>query len=163
MGVEVTDRASLLPRRGRGSASRLCKAGDRLLAATDRLRWLLSLVVVGDREMRTLNRKYRGRDKATDVLSFSQLEGEEIELGKSERHLGDVVISLPTARRQAERGGWTLEEELLRLTVHGLLHVLGYDHDASRREATRMRREETRLCDLLATHGFDCAREDGVE
>jgi probable rRNA maturation factor len=160
MGVDVTDRAALLPRRGRASAARLRNAGTRLLAAVDHESSGLSLAIVGDREMKRLNREYRGRDRTTDVLSFSQLEGDEVP-ACDEIHLGDVVISLPRARSQARFGGWTLEEELLRLLVHGVLHALGYDHEKSRREALRMRREELRLCDALAREGYPCAREDG--
>ncbi len=160
MGVDVTDRSALLPRRGRASAARLRNAGAKLLAAVDHESSGLSLVIVADREMKRLNREYRGRDRTTDVLSFSQLEGDEVASG-DEIHLGDVVISLPRARGQAKDGGWTLEEELLRLLVHGLLHALGYDHEKSRREALRMRREELRLCHALAREGYPCACEDG--
>lgn len=159
MGVDVTDRAALLPRRGRASAARLRSAGTKLLAAVDHESSGLSLVIVADRAMKRLNREYRGHDRTTDVLSFSQLEGGEV-AACDETHLGDVVISLPRARSQARAGGWTLEEELLRLLVHGLLHTLGYDHEKSRREALRMQREEARLCDALAREGFLCARED---
>ena len=161
MGVEVTDRAGLLPRRGRASRARLAAAAERLLAATDRATGQLSVVVVGDRAMRTLNRSYRGRDKTTDVLAFSQIEGAPVLTGEDDSEaLGDVVIALPAARRQARAGGWTLEEELLRLLVHGVLHLLGYDHEKSRREAARMRRAELRLCGVLAAAGYACARED---
>jgi len=161
MGIDVTDAGRLLPRRGHGSAARLRRAGALLLAAVGRPDWQLSLVLVGDGEMRRMNRAYRGRQKTTDVLSFSQLEGDDMQ-SRGELQLGDVVVSVPVAKRQARAGGWTLEEELLRLLVHGLLHVLGYDHEKSAREARRMRREEARLCDGLADSGYDCAREDGI-
>lgn len=78
---------------------------------------------VADREMRRLNRTYRGRDRPTDVLSFP---GEETLEG---RHLGDVVISVPTARRQAEEAGHRLARELRLLLLHGVLHCLGHDHE----------------------------------
>ncbi len=83
----------------------------------------LSLSLVSDREMRSLNRDWRGKDRSTDVLSFPQ----------SERGaLGDVVISLDTARRQAREGGWPLSVELRRLLAHGILHCRGHDHDTPR-------------------------------
>lgn len=84
-----------------------------------------SLVVrfVSDREMRQLNRIYRGMDVPTDVLSFS---GEESIDGL---HLGDVVISVPTARRQARCQGHGVDRELKILMLHGVLHCLGYDHE----------------------------------
>ena len=105
-------------------------------------RWLLdvgyeevSLSLVSDREMRSLNRHWRGKDKPTDVLSFPLEEG---------RHLGDVVISLDTARRQAREGGWTLGIELRRLLAHGMLHCAGYDHEKPS-DARRMQCAERRL------------------
>jgi len=97
--------------------------------------------------MRTLNRKYRGKDRTTDVLSFAFREGA---FGNLQRQvLGDIVISLPTAGRQARQAGETLNRELDRLLVHGLLHLLGYDHERGEREARRMRRREKRLLESL--------------
>jgi probable rRNA maturation factor len=94
----------------------------------------LSLSLVSDRQMRTLNRKWRGKDRATDVLSFPQ----------HGRSIGDIVISLDTARRQARQGGWSVAAELRRLLAHGLLHCLGHDHDTLA-AARRMARAERRL------------------
>ncbi|HEY2031522.1 MAG TPA: rRNA maturation RNase YbeY [Myxococcales bacterium] len=96
----------------------------------------VSLSIVPDGEMRQLNRRFRGKDKPTDVLSFPLQEGR--------RHLGDVVISLDTARRQAAEGGWPLSVELRRLLAHGLLHCAGHDHETPR-DAQRMQRAERRL------------------
>ncbi len=89
----------------------------------------LSVLLTGDAEMKALNKTYRKKDKTTDVLSFPLLEGEKISsgLGKS-LSLGDVVISLPQAQRQAARQGKKFGEELALLLVHGILHLLGYDH-----------------------------------
>ncbi|MEM7049679.1 MAG: rRNA maturation RNase YbeY [Acidobacteriota bacterium] len=78
----------------------------------------------GDRLMRQANRRFRGRDKTTDVLSFP---GEETPEG---RHLGDILISLPTARRQATAHGHSIARELRVLLIHGLLHCQGHDHEA---------------------------------
>lgn len=85
----------------------------------------ISLVLCGDDEIRRLNRDYRGLDEPTDVLSFPQ----EVEtpLPGERRLLGDVVISVPTARRQAEAAAHPLERELEWLLLHGVLHLLGYD------------------------------------
>ena len=88
----------------------------------------ISLSLVTDREMRQINRAWRAQDKPTDVLSFPLLEPGA---------LGDVVISLETARRQARAGGWPLRTELRRLLAHGIAHCRGHDH-GSRREARRM-------------------------
>jgi rRNA maturation RNase YbeY len=75
----------------------------------------------------------------------------------AERPLGDVVISLDTALRQAEEGGWTATEEVTRLLLHGLLHLLGYDHEGAAPEAERMLTEERRLAALLRSGGCPCA------
>ncbi len=98
----------------------------RALAAAGEEGAALSLALVGDEEIRVLNRDFRGVDKATDVLSFSMREGEGGQLHPE--LLGDVVISVETAARQAEEAGRTLDEELLHLAVHGLAHLCGYDH-----------------------------------
>jgi probable rRNA maturation factor len=84
----------------------------------------LSIVLVSDAQIRRLNKLYRNKDKPTDVLSFPI--GEKVE---GWLILGDIVISVDTARRQAQGLGYSLEEELKRLLVHGLVHLLGYDHE----------------------------------
>lgn len=93
--------------------------------------------------MRTLNRRYRGKDKPTDVLSFSLQEGEFAHIQPN--ILGDIVISVPTAARQAADAGHSFKKEIDRLLVHGLLHLIGYDHERGPREAARMRRKEQDL------------------
>lgn len=98
----------------------------------------LSLVLVGDRRMRRLNREYRHRDYTTDVLAFPMREAD----GPASSLLGDVVISLPQAARQAKAEGHSPDRELATLLVHGVLHLCGYDHERGAREATRMRRKE---------------------
>lgn len=107
------------------------------LAIDDETEW--SLTLVDDEAIRTFNREYRGYDKATDVLSFSQLEGDEIPLPEEADEeppvLGDVVIAVPTAKRQAEERGHSFEAELALLITHGLLHLLGEDHDTPERKA----------------------------
>lgn len=110
----------------------------------------VSVVLVDDAAIRELNRTYRGKDCATDVLSFALNEGDEPEVidGPGETLLGDIVISLPTAARQAAEYNHSLERELAFLTVHGMLHLLGYDHlkEADRQE---MRGEEEHILGLL--------------
>lgn len=99
--------------------------------------------------MRSLNRRYRGLDKTTDVLSFSLREGKfpHIQPGI----LGDIVISVPVAARQAREQGHPLRREIERLLVHGLLHLLGYDHEQGKKEALRMSRKEQQLVRALNT------------
>ena len=85
----------------------------------------LTLAVTGDAQIKRLNDKFRGENHATDVLSFPT-EGSEPQTNS--RYLGDIVISLPRAKAQAKVGGHGLEAELQLLTIHGILHLLGYDH-----------------------------------
>ena len=99
--------------------------------------------------MRTLNSAYRGKDATTDVLSFSLREGKFPHI--QPEMLGDVVISLPAAERQARAAGHSTGRELERLLVHGLLHLLGYDHEQSPQEARRMERKERQLRERLLT------------
>ena len=89
----------------------------------------VSILLTDDEGITILNRDYRDIDGPTDVLSFSQLEGEdEFAPDEEESVLGDVVISVETAERQAGEAGKNVEEEIDMLLVHGLLHLLGYDH-----------------------------------
>lgn len=89
----------------------------------------LALIVTTDEQMQELNRGFRGIDAPTDVLSFAASEGGDFVLPADlPPYLGDVIISLPAARRQAEERGRPLRDELALLIVHGCLHLLGYDH-----------------------------------
>jgi probable rRNA maturation factor len=92
----------------------------------------VTIAFVSDRAMRELNRRWRGKRGTTDVLSFP-LEQEEWEQGEG-RTLGDVVISVERAARQAEENGLTLDEEIAQLILHGLLHLCGYDHETDKGE-----------------------------
>src|SRR5690606_21198778 len=109
-----------------------------------------------DEEIRVLNRDYRGKDAPTDVLSFPLWEPEEVAdiRAHPERYperpllVGDVVISVETAARQAEEYGHGLERELAYLCVHGMLHLLGYDHEDEAARAAMRAREEAILTEL---------------
>lgn len=107
----------------------------------------LSLSLVDDPTIAELNLSYRKLDRPTDVLSFSLLEGEEATYRGN--LLGDVVISVETAAIQAQEQGVTLDEELARLLIHGVLHLVGHDHMESE-ETQRMQAEERRLSEVLA-------------
>lgn len=104
----------------------------------------VSIVLTDDAHIHELNRDYRGVDRPTDVLAFSQLEGREFPSDSALVTLGDVVISVETAARQAGEHGHSLQDELDLLTVHGILHLLGYD-DQTEEEAEEMRRHERRI------------------
>ena len=86
----------------------------------------LAIVVTGDATLRRLNRDFAGVDAPTDVLSF--------EAGEPGEYLGDVIISAPRARAQAKRGGHPFIDEMRLLVIHGVLHLLGYDHDTPGRK-----------------------------
>ncbi|HET9028966.1 MAG TPA: rRNA maturation RNase YbeY [Candidatus Aquilonibacter sp.] len=116
-----------------------------LLEAVDEPDAAISLTLVDDETIRAINREHRGKDKPTDVLSFP-LEPEPF---SQERLLGDIVISIDTARRQAADYDAPLQREIYRLLIHGLLHILGHDHEVPS-EARAMRREERRLADAIA-------------
>ncbi len=114
--------------------------------AARRLRpWLTALVAalapaaeslgarfVGDREMRRVNRQFRAKDATTDVLSFPGDEADD--------HLGDLLISVPAARRQAAAAGHSVDRELRVLLLHGVLHCLGHDHETDHGEMERLER-----------------------
>jgi probable rRNA maturation factor len=106
-------------------------------AAPRRARGEVTVALVSDARMRALNRMYRGKDYATDVLSFPAEKGR-----KGRPTLGDIVIATGVARRQARDLGHSLAVELRILSLHGLLHLLGYDHE---RDRGRMRTLEQRL------------------
>ena len=110
----------------------------------------LSLALVGDREIRKLNAKYRKKNYATDVLSFPAAKNSPEPI----RLLGDVVISVDKARAQAKERGWTVKEEVTTLLIHGIVHLLGYDHERSARDARVMGRLERRIYRALCERGF---------
>jgi probable rRNA maturation factor len=115
----------LVKKRVRGVESKLLsKIAHRALEVLGLSKVELSIVLVSDAQIKRLNKLYRNKDKPTDVLSFPI--GEKV---NGWLILGDIVISVDTAKRQAQELGYSLEEELKRLLVHGLVHLLGYDHE----------------------------------
>ena len=96
----------------------------------------LSILFVGDEQIRDLNRRYLNRDKATNVLAFPMQEGEFSGLHPS--LLGDLVISVEAAKRQSNRFGLNQMGTITLLIIHGILHLLGYEHERSRKQAQEM-------------------------
>ena len=129
-----------------GSFPELFDAAHQLLTTTDLGSAEISIVVCDDAFIHQLNREYRGKDTPTDVLSFAQREGEGAD--PEDLVLGDVVISVETATRQAERLGHSLSQELVVLLTHGFLHLLGYDHETPE-EAMEMAQAEAKLLSAL--------------
>jgi probable rRNA maturation factor len=108
-------------------------------------RGAVTIALVSDRRVRTLNRQYRGVDRATDVLSFPARDGISVEPGPQSRRtafLGDIVIARGVAARQARQAGHGERTEWRVLALHGLLHLIGYDHE---QDGGEMRRAEARL------------------
>ena len=110
----------------------------------------VSVTFTDDEGIRTLNRTYREIDRATDVLSFPLIDfegGEEPPTDEAEVMLGDIVLSLERAQAQAEEFGHSIEREVAFLTVHSMLHLLGYDHVNSDEEDAEMRRRQREVLD----------------
>ena len=118
----------------------------------------LSILLTDNKGIQELNKRYLKKDKPTDVLSFSMYEiplsvsvvrvrkNTVTEYGHGSRFLlGDIVISIETAKTQAKEDGVALYEEIARLLIHGILHLFGFDHEKSSKEAQRMKKEEERL------------------
>jgi probable rRNA maturation factor len=108
----------------------------------------LGVLVTDDEAVRRLNREYAGEDAATDVLAFSLREGEEFVSPDGVVRLGEVIISYPTASRQAAAAGRLVDEEIAHLLVHGILHLLGYDHAEAEEERVMRERERELLASL---------------
>ena len=124
------------------------KQADQILDYLDVSDKELSVLVVDDARIRQLNHQYRDKDYATDVLSFPQLDEDE-EPGIDQHLLGDVVLSIETAELQAKEHDLSLEEELILLLIHGILHLMGFDHERSDSEAVAMQKKSRMLFDKL--------------
>jgi probable rRNA maturation factor len=142
--------------RGRRYADRLCADAEGLMVAASLPECELSLSLVSDRAIRALNRTYRGIDSATDVLSFSQIEQAGVTLlnptsvkNSAGLMLGDVVISIDTAVRQAREFRVTPASRMRRLLIHGFLHLIGYDHERSPSDARKMFARERALANKI--------------
>lgn len=111
----------------------------------------VSVSFVDNKEIRKLNNIYRGKDAETDVLSFPLSEGDKLETNPETGFviLGDIVISMEMAVKQSKMYGHVLEREIAFLTVHSMLHLLGYDHETSPLEQRKMREKEESVLDKL--------------
>ncbi len=137
MSVDIThkERGKKVPTRA------LRKTAERILAFLKQDRAELSLALVDNRKIQELNARYRDRNEPTDVLSFPS--GESLPAGV--QILGDVVISVEKAEAQARKRRKTVEREIESLLIHGILHLLGYDHERSARDARIMRAMEKKV------------------
>ena len=112
----------------------------------------ISLMITGQEQIQALNRDYRGKDQPTDVLSFALQENKESEdaqafIGPPDGllHLGEIIISYPQAEVQASERGHSVKKELAELIIHGILHILGYDHEKVELEPAMAAREKAIL------------------
>ncbi|GAK49380.1 probable rRNA maturation factor [Candidatus Moduliflexus flocculans] len=134
--------------------SQLRRAAQWLLTAMQcEERCEVSITLVCDDAMHVLNRQYRGIDRPTDVLSFAFQEAREfspslVEMAEQPLALGDIIISTDTAQRQADERGHSLEREIWILLIHGMLHLLGYDHESDE-DAEEMEALERQLLDNI--------------
>lgn len=126
MAIEVINKQRLMA----VPARRLATLAEAVLKAVRRPGNSLTIALVRDRSIRDLNRKYRGKDSTTDVLSFA--------VSAAGDFLGDIVISTDMAARQAADAGHPLDRELSELVIHGALHLCGYDHETDRGEMNRL-------------------------
>lgn len=118
----------------------------------------LGLKLCLDAEMRVLNHHFRGLDRSTDVLSFPTIELEEEEARMNEGYLGDLVLSLPALVRGAKKMRHSIEEEFVEVFIHGVLHLLGFDHVKNKRDADEMFQLQGELfslvkSDIKSSHG----------
>jgi probable rRNA maturation factor len=107
----------------------------------------ISIVIMDDAQIRALNHDYRGIDRPTNVLSFPMQEGEFSNITPG--LLGDLVISAQTAAREAQDAGITLDERLSQLLVHGILHLVGFDHETGEEDARQMETKSLALLKLI--------------
>jgi rRNA maturation RNase YbeY len=131
--------------------TRLERSARAILADVGETSAELGILFVGDQRMRGLNLRYRSKDRTTDVLAFAMREAARPQVSRlMPDMLGDVVISIPTAWRQAKEAGRSLDEELACLLVHGILHLCGYDHERGEKDARRMHRRERMILRSIA-------------
>tara|TARA_Y100001960_G_scaffold85589_1_gene91551 strand:+ start:243 stop:713 length:471 start_codon:yes stop_codon:yes gene_type:complete len=122
----------------------LKKKVDAIMANLNCLDKEISILLMGDDDIRQLNKKFRDYDKPTDVLSFPQNADEDPPI-PGEIILGDIAISLDIAKIQAKEHGLKLKEEIILLLIHGILHLLGFDHEISEQEEIKMRNKTREL------------------
>ena len=132
MATEVVNRQRLAPI----DAPRSARLADAALMSSGKSNARVTVVFVRDRVIRRLNNQYRQINRATDVLSFPA--GDEMPGEANEQYLGDVVISIDTAVRQAESAGHSTEREVEELLIHGVLHLCGYDHETDNGQMNRL-------------------------
>jgi probable rRNA maturation factor len=110
----------------------------------------VSVILMDNAAMRKLNKKYRKKDYATDVISFAYREYDNPVIASEREHLGDIFISLEKAKEQAAEFGVTFSDEMTRLVVHAFCHCVGYDHERSKKEEKIMQKKEDLILSYIA-------------
>lgn len=121
--------------------------------------YLLQVSLITASQIKKINRDFRKKDKATDVLSFSRLEGFPTPIPD----IGDLILCWPIAKRQAKEYGATIEEEISRLTIHGVLHLFGYDHETNKADARKMFRLQDKILASLNCASLRAKRSNLVK
>jgi len=127
--------------------AKLQKRAQAILNALGSPEGELSILVVDDSEIKTLNKNYLNRSGPTNVIAFPMKEGDFSEINP--QLLGDVVISIETASREALQSGISTEERFAQLLVHGILHLFGFDHEKSEKDARKMEKKSNELLRLI--------------
>ncbi len=127
--------------------AKLQKRAQAILNALGSPEGELSILVVDDSEIKTLNKNYLNRSGPTNVIAFPMKEGDFSDINP--QLLGDVVISIETAGREALQSGISTEERFTQLLVHGILHLFGFDHEKSEQDARKMEKKSNELLRLI--------------
>ncbi len=122
------------------------KITEGLLASLNLADRDISILIVNNRKIRKMNRELFGRDRPTNVISFSYMDGLPGEV------IGDIVISAERAQEEARAMAVPFHERLLALVIHGMLHIMGFDHEKDRKEARRMRYREGKMLASVRNH-----------
>jgi probable rRNA maturation factor len=148
ISIEVTVEAARLDLAALSLLAERVMTGEEVAQAT-----ALAVLITDDDEVREMNRDFLGIDEPTDVLSFPD-EADDFVVGMAdEKLLGDIAVALPTAQRQADEAGLSLDAEVGHLLVHGILHLCGYDHVDSPADEARMREREEHYLGPDVHHG----------
>ncbi|MDX2439306.1 MAG: rRNA maturation RNase YbeY [Desulfobacterales bacterium] len=146
MGILIDDRQ----KKHKLSKTKLQKRAQAILNALGSPEGELSILVVDDSEIKTLNKDYLKRSGPTNVIAFPMKEGDFADINP--QLLGDVVISMETAGREALQSGITTEERFAQLLVHGILHLFGFDHETSEQDARKMEKKSNELLKLFESY-----------
>ncbi len=123
------------------------KIGEKILRL-EKMRGGISIAFVGEKRIRKINKSYRKKDKATDILSFAQ--NKKFPLVSQEKMIGELIVCLAVVKKNALQDKISFEDELTRVLIHGILHLLGYNHEKGGREARRMKEKEDHYLSIIS-------------